>query len=317
MIPGESAGVLSVSKTGCMCDATRGPERPGTRTAAPGGRQPASGLRRRRLHCRAAVHAQRVRRLALRVGMALARAFTGDWGASRWASRWWTRWGRRSRSSRRRRAQRSGNCASCPRGRTGCRSPAPSARWRCSRRSRAGEGGRVPIALLHAGAANSPVIEGSAEAHRSQAQGCDPTTDVIAVPWAGRVPYATGRPTLDMLGLNDTHIAHLPSLQRGIDVKMDPEYVLARRPKLIPPCAPEFARIMEQLIALFAESGSDEPPSRWCASVRPPRPRPRRSGSVRMPHPSSPARRAVARFALIRQSEGSVTASTGAGSVSV
>ncbi|CAM4499014.1 hypothetical protein MYXA107069_20965 [Myxococcus xanthus] len=58
-------------------------------------------------------------------------------------------------------------------------------------------------------------------------------TDVIAVPWAGRVPYATGRPTLDMLGLNDTHIAHLPSLQRGIDVKMDPEYVLARRPKLI------------------------------------------------------------------------------------
>ncbi|WP_426756079.1 hypothetical protein [Myxococcus sp. Y35] len=58
-------------------------------------------------------------------------------------------------------------------------------------------------------------------------------TDVIAVPWAGRVPYATGRPTLDMLGLNDTHIAHLPSPQRGIDVKMDPEYVLARRPKLI------------------------------------------------------------------------------------
>ncbi len=91
----------------------------------------------------------------------------------------------------------------------------------------------MPIALFHAGSANSPVIEGSAEAHRSQAQGCDPTTDVIAVPWAGRVPYATGRPTLDMLGLNDTHIAHLPSLQRGIDVKMDPEYVLARRPKLI------------------------------------------------------------------------------------
>lgn len=58
-------------------------------------------------------------------------------------------------------------------------------------------------------------------------------TDSIAVPWAGRVPYATGRPTLDMLGLNDTHIAHLPSPQRGIDVKMDPEYVLARRPKLI------------------------------------------------------------------------------------
>jgi hypothetical protein len=57
--------------------------------------------------------------------------------------------------------------------------------------------------------------------------------EYIAVPWAGRVPYFAERPTLDMLGLNDLHIAHQPSRQRGIDVKMDPAYILARRPKLI------------------------------------------------------------------------------------
>lgn len=38
---------------------------------------------------------------------------------------------------------------------------------------------------------------------------------------------------MDMLGLNDLHIAHLPSKQRGIDAKMDPEYVLSREPDLI------------------------------------------------------------------------------------
>ncbi len=56
---------------------------------------------------------------------------------------------------------------------------------------------------------------------------------LIAVPWAGRVPYYTDRPALDTLGLNDLHIAHLDRHQRGIDVKMDPEYVLARRPQWI------------------------------------------------------------------------------------
>ena len=56
---------------------------------------------------------------------------------------------------------------------------------------------------------------------------------LIAVPWAGRVPYYTDRPTIDTLGLNDLHIAHLERKQSGIDVKMDPEYVLARRPEWI------------------------------------------------------------------------------------
>jgi hypothetical protein len=57
--------------------------------------------------------------------------------------------------------------------------------------------------------------------------------EYIAVPWAGAIPYYSDRPTIDMLGLNDLHIAHQPARQRGIDVKMDPAYVLARRPRLI------------------------------------------------------------------------------------
>jgi arabinofuranosyltransferase len=55
----------------------------------------------------------------------------------------------------------------------------------------------------------------------------------IAVPWAGRVPYFTRRNFIDTLGLNDAHIARQPKMQRGIDVKMDPDYVLARKPELI------------------------------------------------------------------------------------
>lgn len=58
-------------------------------------------------------------------------------------------------------------------------------------------------------------------------------TDLVALPWAGMVAYYADRPVLDTLGLNDLHIAHLPKRQRGIDVKMDPAYVLERRPKLI------------------------------------------------------------------------------------
>jgi hypothetical protein len=58
--------------------------------------------------------------------------------------------------------------------------------------------------------------------------------DLIALPWAGRVSYYSDRPILDILGLNDVHIAHSPSpAQRGIDVKIDPEYVLSRKPALI------------------------------------------------------------------------------------
>lgn len=57
-----------------------------------------------------------------------------------------------------------------------------------------------------------------------------PPGERIAVPWAGRVPYETGLATVDMLGLNDAHIARLPKLDRGVDVKYDPDYVLSKRP---------------------------------------------------------------------------------------
>ena len=55
----------------------------------------------------------------------------------------------------------------------------------------------------------------------------------IALPWAGRVPFETRLPTIDLLGLNDRHIASQPKRQRGTDVKYDAEYVLARHPRVI------------------------------------------------------------------------------------
>jgi hypothetical protein len=58
-------------------------------------------------------------------------------------------------------------------------------------------------------------------------------TDRVALPWAGRVSYFLDARVLDTLGLNDRHIAHLTKPQRGIDVKLDPEYVLAKAPKFI------------------------------------------------------------------------------------
>jgi hypothetical protein len=58
--------------------------------------------------------------------------------------------------------------------------------------------------------------------------------EIIAVPWAGKVPYFSDVVVIDTLGLNDEHIAHHgKSLQRGAATKTDPEYVLSRRPDLI------------------------------------------------------------------------------------
>ncbi len=60
-----------------------------------------------------------------------------------------------------------------------------------------------------------------------------PVGETVALPWAGRIPYETGLRTIDLLGLNDRHIASLPSPQRGIDVKYDADYVLRQRPYFI------------------------------------------------------------------------------------
>jgi len=61
--------------------------------------------------------------------------------------------------------------------------------------------------------------------------------ETIAVLPAGAIPYFSGLPAIDMLGLNDAHIAHrevaqLGSGQAGHE-KYDVDYVLARRPEYV------------------------------------------------------------------------------------
>ena len=57
---------------------------------------------------------------------------------------------------------------------------------------------------------------------------------LLAVDAAGKVPFYSGLRTVDMLGLNDEHIAHLPAqyFEAGHN-KHDADYVLSRRPDLI------------------------------------------------------------------------------------
>lgn len=69
---------------------------------------------------------------------------------------------------------------------------------------------------------------------------------VIALNAAGIVPYESGLATIDMLGLNDVHIAHRPialgdSGAAGHE-KHDAGYVLGRRPDLIVPGLPVLGR---------------------------------------------------------------------------
>ena len=63
-----------------------------------------------------------------------------------------------------------------------------------------------------------------------------PPKTLVATNAAGIVPYVSGLPTIDMLGLNDRHIAHLPiTLGHGVSghEKYDAGYVLARKPDVI------------------------------------------------------------------------------------
>ena len=60
-----------------------------------------------------------------------------------------------------------------------------------------------------------------------------PKEELIAVPWAGRVPFETNLRTIDLLGLNDPHIATVQATERGVDVRYDASYVLAARPYFI------------------------------------------------------------------------------------
>jgi len=54
--------------------------------------------------------------------------------------------------------------------------------------------------------------------------------DLVAVNHAGALPFYSGLPTLDMVGLNDRHIARLPGSRHG---KYDPAYVLSRKPRFV------------------------------------------------------------------------------------
>ena len=57
-----------------------------------------------------------------------------------------------------------------------------------------------------------------------------PADSVLACGDAGALPYYSGLKTIDILGLNDDHIAHL---EGGFYGKLDPEYILARRPDFV------------------------------------------------------------------------------------
>lgn len=61
--------------------------------------------------------------------------------------------------------------------------------------------------------------------------------DWLATCAAGILPYASGLPAIDMLGLSDLHIAHLTPEGIGSGVagheKVDPFYVLSRKPRFI------------------------------------------------------------------------------------
>jgi hypothetical protein len=65
-----------------------------------------------------------------------------------------------------------------------------------------------------------------------------PPDTLIVAEAAGALPYYAARPTIDVLGLNDEHIAHQPGANLGQakagHEKTDPAYVLARRPHIIP-----------------------------------------------------------------------------------
>lgn len=57
-----------------------------------------------------------------------------------------------------------------------------------------------------------------------------PADSPIAVVDAGAIPYFSGLPTLDMVGLNNRHISRLPG---GFMQKWDNDYVLSQRPRVI------------------------------------------------------------------------------------
>jgi len=81
------------------------------------------------------------------------------------------------------------------------------------------------------------VVEKNREIGSWLAQHTPPDT-LVATGIAGALPYYAERPIIDMLGLNDLHIAHLEVATIGQGVagseKTDDAYILQRRPAYIP-----------------------------------------------------------------------------------
>jgi arabinofuranosyltransferase len=70
-----------------------------------------------------------------------------------------------------------------------------------------------------------------------RALGHQPRGTLLAVDAAGKAPYFSGLPALDVLGLNDVHIGHGKAVSRGYfrvgHAKTDLAYIMSRRPGLI------------------------------------------------------------------------------------
>jgi arabinofuranosyltransferase len=77
---------------------------------------------------------------------------------------------------------------------------------------------------------------------------------VIATSMAGRFPYSVDAVFVDMLGLNDTHIAHFGSSDPSgpVDSKTDGAYVLRRRPDILEPSMPATAIEARDLERIYA-----------------------------------------------------------------
>jgi len=73
-----------------------------------------------------------------------------------------------------------------------------------------------------------------------------PPQSRIAVLDAGAIPYFSELPSIDMAGLNNAHIAHLPG---GFMAKWDNEYVLAQKPEIV-----QFHTIRERGFVIPAEA---------------------------------------------------------------
>ena len=81
-----------------------------------------------------------------------------------------------------------------------------------------------------------------------------PPRRYVAVSWAGKVPYYSRLPVIDMLGLNDVYIAtEKPKGQWGLDINYDNFYLLAREPFFIGLNVPENQALVGDFSILFKE----------------------------------------------------------------